>query len=97
MDAPGEPVYGCTRRASHVVDEHGSRVAVILCRSTNNARIDLHDIAAVAERCEEPANRVRSSSRNGTSSNDRIRKFHVRASVEKDIAALPRIRVLLSR
>ena len=25
------------------------------CRSTNNARIDLHDLAVVAERREEPA------------------------------------------
>ena len=40
----------------YVVDEHGNRVAVILpCRSTSNARIDLHDLAVVAERREEPA------------------------------------------
>jgi len=89
MDASGEPVT--------LLMSTAAGFAVILCRGTNNARIGLHDIAVVAERCEEPANRVRSSSRNGTSSNDRVRKFHVRASVEKDIAALPRIRVLLSR
>jgi hypothetical protein len=40
----------------YVVDEHGNRVAVILpCRSTSNARIDLHDLAVAAERREEPA------------------------------------------
>ena len=44
---------GC--RASHVVDEHGNRVAVILPLQEYEQRIDLHDLAVVAERREEPA------------------------------------------
>ncbi|MEG3054798.1 MAG: type II toxin-antitoxin system Phd/YefM family antitoxin [Methanoculleus sp.] len=40
----------------YVVDGHGNRVAVIPpCRRTSDARIDLHDLAVVAERREEPA------------------------------------------
>lgn len=39
-------------RASHVVDEHGKRVAVILPLQEHEQRIDL---AVVAERREEPA------------------------------------------
>ena len=35
-------------------DEHGNRVAVILCREYEQLQEDLHDLAVVAERCEEP-------------------------------------------
>ena len=43
-------------RASHVVDEHGNRVAVILpLQEYEQLQEDLHDLAVVAERREEPA------------------------------------------
>lgn len=42
-------------RASHVVDELAFRVAVILPLQEYEQRIDLHDLAVVAERREEPA------------------------------------------
>jgi len=45
MGAPGE---------HSIVDEHGNRVAVILCREYEQLQEDLHDLAVVAERCEEP-------------------------------------------
>ena len=37
-----------------VNDEHSNRVAVILCREYEQRKEDLHDLAVVAERCEEP-------------------------------------------
>jgi len=45
MGVPGE---------HSIVDEHGNRVAVILCREYEQLQEDLHDLAVVAERCEEP-------------------------------------------
>ena len=45
MGAPGE---------HSIVDEHDNRVAVILCREYEQLQEDLHDLAVVAERCEEP-------------------------------------------
>jgi len=33
-----------------IVDEHGNRVAVILCREYEQRKEDLHDLAVVAER-----------------------------------------------
>ena len=39
----------------YVVDEHGNRIAVILpLREYEQLQEDLHDLAVVAERCEEP-------------------------------------------
>ena len=46
MGVPGE---------HSIVDEHGNRVAVILCREYEQRKEDLHDLAVVAERREEPA------------------------------------------
>ncbi len=46
MGAPGE---------HSIVDEHGNRVAVILCREYEQRKEDLHDLAVVAERQEESA------------------------------------------
>ena len=46
MGAPGE---------HSIVDEHDNRVAVILCREYEQLQEDLHDLAVVAERREEPA------------------------------------------
>ena len=45
MGVPGE---------HSIVDEHDNRVAVILCREYEQLQEDLHDLAVVAERCEEP-------------------------------------------
>ena len=46
MGAPGE---------HSIVDEHGNRIAVILpLREYEQLQEDLHDLAVVAERCEEP-------------------------------------------
>ncbi len=53
----------CTQREEHmgapgehyIVDEHGNRVAVILCREYEQLQEDLHDLAVVAERQEESA------------------------------------------
>ena len=47
MDAPGE---------HYIVDEHGNRVAVILpLQEYEQRKEDLHDLAVVAERREEPS------------------------------------------
>ncbi len=45
MGVPGE---------HSIVDEHGNRVAVILCREYEQRKKDLHDLAVIAEQYEEP-------------------------------------------